>query len=153
MFLCSGLFNVHLWDWQNQSRQRLRQLHHAFFFSECMITLPFLPIHYMPLITVPKMWCEGNVHACTHTNTTQVSAHTLHCQKYSLTHPNNWNQVFQSLPGPQVYESKHLGMQTVSTNICERMCCSQELSESQHGIVIGCHLCSKSSCEIALCQV
>ena len=51
--------------------------------------------------------------------------HTLHCQKYSLTYPKNWNQVFQSLPWPQVYKSKHLGMQAVSTNICERMDHSQ----------------------------
>ena len=31
--------------------------------------------------------------------------HTLFCQKYSLTHPNDWNQVFQSRPWPQVYKS------------------------------------------------
>ena len=74
---------------------------------------------------------------------------TLYCQRYSLTHPNNLNQVFQSLPWPQVYESKHLGMPTVSTNICERMGRSQELSEFQRGTVIGCHLCNKSSCEIS----
>ena len=36
-------------------------------------------------------------------------------------------------------------MHTVSTNICERMGCSQ----FQCGTVIGCHLCSKSSCEIS----
>ena len=75
--------------------------------------------------------------------------HTLYYQKFSLTHPNNWNQVFQSLPWPQVYKSKHLGMQTVSTNICERMGRSQELSEFQRGTVIGCHLCNKSSREIS----
>ena len=40
-------------------------------------------------------------------------------------------------------------MQTVSTNICERMGCSQELSEFQRGTVIGCHLCNKSSREIS----
>ena len=79
----------------------------------------------------------------------RVCLGTLYCQKYSLTHPNNWNQVFQSLPWPQVYKSKHLGMQTVSTNICERMGHSQELSEFQRGAVIGCHLCNKSSCEIS----
>ena len=56
--------------------------------------------------------------------------------------------VFQSLPWPQVYESKHLGMQTASTNICERMARSQELSEFQRGTVIGCYLCNKSSREI-----
>ena len=57
--------------------------------------------------------------------------------------------MFQSLPWPQVCKSKHLGMQTVSTNICERMGHPQELSEFQHGTVIGCHLCNKSSCEIS----
>ncbi|CAI9539695.1 unnamed protein product, partial [Staurois parvus] len=41
-------------------------------------------------------------------------------------------------------------MQTVSTNICERMGCSQELSEFKRGTVIGCHLCNKSICEISL---
>ncbi|CAI9568389.1 unnamed protein product, partial [Staurois parvus] len=40
-------------------------------------------------------------------------------------------------------------MQTASTNICERMGRSQELSEFQHGTVIGCHLCNKSICEIS----
>ena len=40
-------------------------------------------------------------------------------------------------------------MQTVSTNICERMGRSQELSEFQHGTVIGCHLCNKSCHEIS----
>ena len=56
--------------------------------------------------------------------------------------------MFQSFPWPQVYEFKHLGMQTASTNICERMGRSQELSEFQRGTVIGCHLCNKSSREI-----
>ena len=55
--------------------------------------------------------------------------------------------MFQSHPWPQVYKSKHLGMQTVSTNMCERLGRSQELSGSQSGTVIGCHL---SSCEISL---
>ena len=40
-------------------------------------------------------------------------------------------------------------MQTASTNICERMGRSQELSEFQRSIVIGCHLCNKSSREIS----
>ncbi|CAI9552614.1 unnamed protein product [Staurois parvus] len=40
-------------------------------------------------------------------------------------------------------------MQTASTNICERMCCSQELSEFKRGTVIGFHLCNKSICEIS----
>ncbi|CAI9546943.1 unnamed protein product [Staurois parvus] len=35
-------------------------------------------------------------------------------------------------------------MQTSSTNICERMGRSQELSEFNHGTVIGCHLRNKS---------
>ncbi|CAI9576377.1 unnamed protein product [Staurois parvus] len=41
-------------------------------------------------------------------------------------------------------------MQTVSTNICERMGGSQELSEFKHGTVIGCHLCNKSIHEMSL---
>ncbi|CAI9571342.1 unnamed protein product [Staurois parvus] len=41
-------------------------------------------------------------------------------------------------------------MQTAFTNICERMGCSQELSEFKRGTVIGCHLCNKSNCEISL---
>ena len=40
-------------------------------------------------------------------------------------------------------------MQTVSTNIGERMGRSQELSEFQRGTVIWCHLCNKSSSEIS----
>ncbi|CAI9576699.1 unnamed protein product, partial [Staurois parvus] len=41
-------------------------------------------------------------------------------------------------------------MQTASTNICERMGRSQELSEFNCGTVIGCHLCTKSIYEISL---
>ncbi|CAI9616945.1 unnamed protein product [Staurois parvus] len=41
-------------------------------------------------------------------------------------------------------------MQTASSNICETMDHSQELSEFKHGTVIGCHLCNKSICEISL---
>ncbi|CAI9586557.1 unnamed protein product, partial [Staurois parvus] len=41
-------------------------------------------------------------------------------------------------------------MQTASTNICERMGCSQELSEFKRGTMIGCHLCNKSVREISL---
>ncbi|CAI9580044.1 unnamed protein product [Staurois parvus] len=41
-------------------------------------------------------------------------------------------------------------MQTASTNICERMGCSQELSKFMCGTVIGCHLCNKSIREISL---
>ncbi|CAI9593336.1 unnamed protein product, partial [Staurois parvus] len=44
----------------------------------------------------------------------------------------------------------HLGMQTASANICERMGRSQELSEFKCGTVIGCHLCNKFICEISL---
>ncbi|CAI9589634.1 unnamed protein product [Staurois parvus] len=40
-------------------------------------------------------------------------------------------------------------MQTASTNICERMGRSQELSDSKCGTVIGCHLCNKSICDIS----
>ncbi|CAI9572726.1 unnamed protein product [Staurois parvus] len=41
-------------------------------------------------------------------------------------------------------------MQTASTNFCERMCRSQELSEFKRGTVIDCHLCNKSICDISL---
>ncbi|CAI9567565.1 unnamed protein product, partial [Staurois parvus] len=41
------------------------------------------------------------------------------------------------------------GMQTASTNICERMGRSQELSDSKRGPVIGCHLCNKSIRDIS----
>ncbi|CAI9576110.1 unnamed protein product, partial [Staurois parvus] len=41
-------------------------------------------------------------------------------------------------------------MQTASTNICERMDLSQELSEFKRGRLIGCHLCNKFICEISL---
>ncbi|CAI9563698.1 unnamed protein product [Staurois parvus] len=41
-------------------------------------------------------------------------------------------------------------MQTASTNICERMGRSQELSDSKRGSVTGCHLCNKSIREISL---
>ncbi|CAI9541372.1 unnamed protein product [Staurois parvus] len=41
-------------------------------------------------------------------------------------------------------------MQTASTNICERMGRSQELSEFKCGTVIGCHLCKKSIRDISL---
>ncbi|CAI9573148.1 unnamed protein product, partial [Staurois parvus] len=41
-------------------------------------------------------------------------------------------------------------MQTASTNICERMGHSQELSEFKRCTVIGCHLCNKSIHEISL---
>ncbi|CAI9571353.1 unnamed protein product, partial [Staurois parvus] len=77
-------------------------------------------------------------------------SHTLYCQKYWDFSPNHWIQAFQSPPWPQVYKIKHLGMQTASTNICERMGRSQELSECKHGPVIGCYLCNKSIREISL---
>ncbi|CAI9566545.1 unnamed protein product [Staurois parvus] len=41
-------------------------------------------------------------------------------------------------------------MQTASTNICERMGRSQELSELKRGTMIGCHLCNKSIRELSL---
>ncbi|CAI9601693.1 unnamed protein product [Staurois parvus] len=41
-------------------------------------------------------------------------------------------------------------MQTASSNICERMGRSQELSEFKRGTVIGCHLYNKSIHEISL---
>ncbi|CAI9577867.1 unnamed protein product [Staurois parvus] len=45
---------------------------------------------------------------------------------------------------------KHLGMQSASTNICERVSLSQELSEFKRGTVIGYVLCNKSIPEISL---
>ncbi|CAI9591319.1 unnamed protein product [Staurois parvus] len=41
-------------------------------------------------------------------------------------------------------------MQTASTNICERMGLSQELSEFKSGTVIDCHPCNESVREISL---
>ncbi|CAI9606090.1 unnamed protein product, partial [Staurois parvus] len=41
-------------------------------------------------------------------------------------------------------------MQTASTNICDRMGHSQELSEFKRGTVLGGHLCNKSIREISL---
>ncbi|CAI9620606.1 unnamed protein product, partial [Staurois parvus] len=66
--------------------------------------------------------------------------HTLYCQKYLDTPQNHWIQVFHSPSWPQVYNIKHLGMQTASTKICERLGHYQELSEFKHGTLIGCHL-------------
>ncbi|CAI9603717.1 unnamed protein product, partial [Staurois parvus] len=76
--------------------------------------------------------------------------HTLYCQKYWDTPSNHWIQVFQSPPWPHVCKIKHLGMHTTSTNICERMGRSQELSEFKRGTMIGCHHCNKSICETSL---
>ncbi|CAI9549027.1 unnamed protein product, partial [Staurois parvus] len=41
-------------------------------------------------------------------------------------------------------------MQTASTNICERMGRSQELSEFKCGTMVGCHLYNKSIPEMSL---
>ncbi|CAI9570650.1 unnamed protein product, partial [Staurois parvus] len=41
-------------------------------------------------------------------------------------------------------------MQTASTNICGRICFSQELSEFKCGTMIGCHLCNKFILDISL---
>ncbi|CAI9562012.1 unnamed protein product [Staurois parvus] len=41
-------------------------------------------------------------------------------------------------------------MQTASTNICERMGHTQELSEFKRGNIVGFHLCNKSIREISL---
>ncbi|CAI9621269.1 unnamed protein product, partial [Staurois parvus] len=76
--------------------------------------------------------------------------YALYQQKYWDTPPNHWIQVCQSPPWPQVYKIKHLGMQAASTNICERMGRSQELSEFRRGTMIGCHLCNKTICDISL---
>ncbi|CAI9596697.1 unnamed protein product [Staurois parvus] len=44
-------------------------------------------------------------------------------------------------------------MQTASTNICERMGRSQQLSEFKCGAMIGCHLCNKSIRDILLLNI
>ncbi|CAI9563770.1 unnamed protein product [Staurois parvus] len=75
---------------------------------------------------------------------------TLYCQKFWGTPSDHWIQVFQSPPWPQIYNIKHLGMQTASIHICEKMGRSQELSEFKRSTVIGCHLCNKSIHEISL---
>lgn len=62
--------------------------------------------------------------------------------------PTQILELRQSLPWPQVYNIKHLGMHTASVNIRERMELSQELSKFQRGAVIGCRLCNKSSYDI-----
>ena len=114
------------------------------------VVLPLLcTITVLQLLTLICLYCFSfsiffTVYMCI------VLLYTLYCKKYSLNHTNYWNQVFQSFPWQQVYKSKHLHMQTVSTNICERMGRSQKLSEFQRGTMIGCHLCNKSSCEISL---
>ncbi|CAI9599904.1 unnamed protein product [Staurois parvus] len=43
-----------------------------------------------------------------------------------------------------------MGVQTASTNTCERTGRSRELSEFKRGTVIGCYLCNKSICDISL---
>ncbi|CAI9600074.1 unnamed protein product, partial [Staurois parvus] len=61
-----------------------------------------------------------------------------------LEHPS------KSLDSGVPITSMATGMQTASTNICERMGRSQELSEFKRGTVIGCQLCNKSIREISL---
>ncbi|CAI9616787.1 unnamed protein product, partial [Staurois parvus] len=75
--------------------------------------------------------------------------YTLYSQKYCPRPPYHVIQVFQSPPWTQVYTIKPLGMQTVSTNIGERMGRSQELSDSKRGPVIGGHLGNKSIHDIS----
>ncbi|CAI9543123.1 unnamed protein product [Staurois parvus] len=64
--------------------------------------------------------------------------------------PNVLGQPSKSLDSGVPITSMATGMQTDSTNICERMGPSQELSEFKHGTVIGCHLCNKSIHDISL---
>ncbi|CAI9621424.1 unnamed protein product, partial [Staurois parvus] len=89
-----------------------------------------------------KKFCCYSVHIYIYTHT-----HT-HIYIYIYTHTHTL--YCQSHPWPQVCKIKHLGMHTASTNICERMGCSQELSAFKHGTVIICHLCNKSNGEISL---
>ncbi|CAI9589079.1 unnamed protein product, partial [Staurois parvus] len=63
--------------------------------------------------------------------------------------PNALGHPSKSLDSRIPITSMATGMQT-STNICERMNRSQELSEFKRGTVIGCHLCNKSISEISL---
>ncbi|CAI9569647.1 unnamed protein product [Staurois parvus] len=44
-------------------------------------------------------------------------------------------------------------MQTASTNICDRIGHSQELSEFKRVSMIGCHLCNKSMRKISCYQI
>ena len=88
----------------------------------------------------------------THWGFNSFSAHSPLTEKYwwlphGHSYPTNWNQVFQSLPWPLVYKGKHLGMQTVSTNICLEWV---TLRSSVNSSVVGCHLYNQSSHEISL---
>uniref|UniRef100_A0A3P9LAA1 Lens epithelium-derived growth factor integrase-binding domain-containing protein n=1 Tax=Oryzias latipes TaxID=8090 RepID=A0A3P9LAA1_ORYLA len=49
-----------------------------------------------------------------------ISAYTI-LPKYWLSHPNDQNQFSNHFVQPQVHKIKPFGMQTVFTNICERM--------------------------------
>ncbi|CAI9570468.1 unnamed protein product [Staurois parvus] len=69
--------------------------------------------------------------------------YTLYCQKY-------WETLQIIGFRCSNYLHDYRSMQTASTNICERMGCSQELTEFKCGTVIGCYLCNKSICEISL---
>ncbi|CAI9606062.1 unnamed protein product [Staurois parvus] len=64
--------------------------------------------------------------------------------------PKVLGQPSKSLNSGVPTTSMVTGMQTASTNICERMGRSQELSEFKRGAVLGCRLCNKSIREISL---
>lgn len=55
--------------------------------------------------------------------------------------------MFYSLIWPQVFTFKQTAS---STNICETIGHSQELSEFQCGALVGSHLCNKTSLNISL---
>lgn len=54
---------------------------------------------------------------------TFVHIHCIHINKLLFV----WNSCYSHLHGPQVYKTLHIGMNTASTNIYERIGHSQEL--------------------------
>ncbi|CAI9579181.1 unnamed protein product, partial [Staurois parvus] len=73
-----------------------------------------------------------------------------HCINIYTILPKVLGHPSKSLDSGVPIASMVTGMQTASTNICERMGHSQELSKFKRGTVIGCHLCNKSIREIFL---
>jgi hypothetical protein len=50
----------------------------------------------------------------------------------------------------QVYKIEHTNIQSTKTNIGSGMAHTEELSDFQHGTIIGCHLSNKSVCQISV---
>ncbi|KAI4901215.1 hypothetical protein NFI96_013725, partial [Prochilodus magdalenae] len=61
-----------------------------------------------------------------------------HTLEADVQRPVSLREELGLLPHDQVYKTKHLDMQTAPTDVSERMSRSQELTEFQHGTVIGC---------------